>query len=123
MSVLDKTWRVGILATLAATIACGSAPADRSGPIADWPEYGGDKGGLRYSPLTQITPENVKALEVAWVYRHGDVSDGTDGTTRTSFNATPIVTHGTLYFCTGANRVIALDPETGAERWTFDPEM
>ncbi len=96
---------------------------DRSGPIADWPEYGGDKGGLRYSPLTQITPENVKALEVAWVYRHGDVSDGTDGTTRTSFNATPIVTHGTLYFCTGANRVIALDPETGAERWTFDPEM
>jgi quinoprotein glucose dehydrogenase len=95
---------------------------DYSGPVAEWPEYGGDKGGLRYSPLSQITPENVTDLEIAWVYHHGDISDGSDDTTRTSFNATPIVVNGTLFFCTGMNRVIALDPETGAERWTFDPE-
>ena len=67
-------------------------------------------------------PTNVGALRVAWSYRHGDVSDGSDGTTRTSFNATPIVVDDALYFCTGLNRVIALEPETGRELWTFDPK-
>ncbi len=99
-----------------------SSPVDLSGPVSDWPEYGRDKGGLRFSPLTQITPANVSELRVAWVYHHGDVSDGSDGTTRTSFNATPIVVDGALFFCTGLNRVIALDPETGRELWTFDPK-
>ncbi len=109
-------------ACLCALAACGApGPVELSGPTADWPHYGGDAGGLRYSPLTQITRANVSRLEVAWTYRHGDVSDGSDGTTRTSFNATPIVVEGGLYFCTGRNRVIALDPETGEERWRFDP--
>ncbi len=97
-------------------------PLDYSGPLSDWPEYGRDKGGLRFSPLTQITPANVGDLRVAWTYHHGDVSDGSDGTSRTSFNATPIVVDGALYFCTGFNRVIALEPETGRELWTFDPK-
>lgn len=103
---------------------CGvpPAPLDMSGPTADWPEYGGDPGGSKWSPLTQVTRDNVGSLEVAWTYHHGDVSDGSDGTTRTSFNATPIVAHDTLYFCTGYNRVIALDPESGAEKWSFDPK-
>ena len=104
-------------------LACGPPrPVDFSGPIADWPEYGGDKGGMRWSPLTQINRDNVDELKVAWVYNHGDISDGSDGTTRTSFNATPIVVDDRLYFCTGSNRVIALDPENGKELWTFDPE-
>ena len=94
-----------------ALLGCGAPPApDVSGPVADWPEYGGTKGGLRFSPLTQITPENVADLEVAWVHHHGDVSDGSDGTTRTSFNATPLAVGRTLYFCTGKNRVFALAP-------------
>ena len=96
---------------------------DLSGPVADWPEYGGTHAGRRYSPLDQITRENVGDLGVAWAYHHGDVSDGTGEFTRTSFQATPIVVDGTLYFCTGFNRVIALDPETGTERWSFDPEL
>ena len=104
-------------------LACGPTPVDFSGPVAGWPEYGGDKGGLRYSPLTQITPENVADLEVAWVHRSGDVSDGSDGSTRTSFNATPLVVGDTLYYCTAYNRVIALDAESGEERWAFDPEQ
>jgi quinoprotein glucose dehydrogenase len=109
---------------VALAAACGApAPVDLSGPTAEWPHYGGDPGGMRYSPLTQITPANVADLEPAWTFHHGDVSDGSDGSTRTSFNATPIVVGGTLYFCTGMNRVIALDPETGAERWSFDPQV
>jgi quinoprotein glucose dehydrogenase len=102
--------------------ACGErAPLDLSGPTAEWPEYGGDKGGLHWSALSQITRDNVADLEPAWTYRHGDRSDGSDGTTRTSFNATPLVARGAMFFCTPYNRVIALDAETGEERWTFDP--
>ncbi len=97
--------------------------ADTSGPTAGWPEYGGDKGGLRYSPLTQVTVENVSRLEVAWTYRHGDISNGSDTDTKTSFNATPILVEDRLVFCTPMNRVIALDPETGAALWAFDPSQ
>ncbi len=93
---------------------CGPAPLDYSGPVAGWPDYGGTKGGLRYSPLTQITSENVRDLELAWVHHNGDVSDGSDGATRTSFNATPILADDTLYFCTGFNRVIA----AGGHGWS-----
>ncbi len=120
------TWLPVLHTVLAAALlGCGASPGaiDESGPTAEWPEYGGDPGGLRFSPLDQITPENVDDLELAWVYHHGDISDGTGELTRTSFNATPIVIDGSLFFCTGLNRVIALDPETGAERWAFDPKL
>jgi quinoprotein glucose dehydrogenase len=107
-----------------AFLACAPPPPiDLDGPIAGWPEYGGTKGGMRYSPLTQISRENVTHLEPAWVYRSGDISDGSDGTTRTSFNATPILVEDTLYFCTPFNRVVAVDAETGSERWAFDPVL
>ena len=73
--------------------------------------------------LTQINAQNVNQLEVAWVHHSGDVSDGTGAVTKTSFQVTPIVANDTLYYCTGFNRVFALDPETGTERWSFDPEL
>ena len=113
-----------LLATLCACSDAGQI--DFTGPIAQWPEYGGNKGGLRYSPLTQISRENVGGLEVAWDYRHGDRSDGSGEYSRTAFQATPIVADGTMYFCTGFNRVIALDPETGdilhQQSWCWDAE-
>ncbi|MCZ7362278.1 MAG: pyrroloquinoline quinone-dependent dehydrogenase [Candidatus Methanoperedens sp.] len=93
------------------------------GPVEDWPVYGQNPGGSRYSSLTQITRDNVKDLQVAWKYRTGDVSNGSNLATTSAFEATPILVDGTLYFSTPFNRVIALDPETGAERWTFDPEI
>ena len=105
----------------AACLAC-APEVDLGGPVAGWDEYGGDKGGRRHSPLTQITPENVDRLEVAWTYHTGDVEDGSGDTiARSSFQTTPILYDDTLYLCTPFNRVIALDPETGAERWTYDP--
>ena len=99
------------------------------GPVADWPAYGQDYGGSRYSLLTQINKANVKHLKVAWTYRTGDVSDGTDRARGTkaagpsAFEATPILADGTLYLCTPFNRVMALDPETSAGRWTYDPHV
>ncbi|MBP9036056.1 MAG: PQQ-binding-like beta-propeller repeat protein, partial [Pseudomonadales bacterium] len=84
---------------------------------------GGDVDGQRFSPLTQITPANVEALEVAWTYRTGDVSSGTDRHGPTAFQATPLVVGNTMFLCSPYNRVIALDAETGTERWVHDPEV
>jgi quinoprotein glucose dehydrogenase len=74
-------------------LACSrSAPVPEGGPVAEWPAYGGDPGGSRHSPLTQITPENVADLKVAWIHHSGDVEPG-GGKTHlpSSFQATPIV--------------------------------
>jgi quinoprotein glucose dehydrogenase len=90
---------------------------------ADWPSYGRDPGGSRYSPLARINRANVNELEVAWVYRTGDWSDGSDGRQKSAFQCTPIVVDGVMYVCTMYGRVIALDPETGVPHWTFDPQM
>ena len=113
-----------ILWWLLPLLACGGeAPVRSGGPVAEWRHYAGSPGGQHYSPLEQISAANVADLEVAWVHHHGDVSDGSDGNTRTSFNATPIMVRDTLYFCTGFNRVFAVDAETGEERWIFDPQQ
>ena len=90
---------------------------------AEWPSYGNDPGGQRYSPLDQINRENVAQLKVAWTYHTGDVSNGGKTKRKTSFENTPIVVDGTMYFSTPFNRVIALDPATGHEKWTFDPKI
>src|SRR5690606_31750404 len=100
-----RAWSTALCAVLA--LACGGEgpPLGPAGPTAAWPAWGGDPGGLRWSPLDQITRDNVGRLEVAWTYRHGDVSDGSGDRTRSSFNATPVVTADGLWFCTGFNRV------------------
>jgi quinoprotein glucose dehydrogenase len=111
-------------ALIIAALGCGAeTPIDFAGPVAEWREYGGDKGGSRYSPLTQITPENVSKLEVAWEYHTGDVDDGSETLLGTAFQNTPIVVGDTLYICTPRNRVIALDAATGTERWVFDAKV
>ena len=87
----------------------------------EWAYYGRDPGGSRFSPLTQVNRTNVQRLKIAWIYHTGDVSDGTKHPRRSGFEATPIMVDSTLYFSTPFNRVIALDPEAGAERWSYDP--
>lgn len=88
----------------------------------EWTSSGG-VGGAHFSPLAEISRENVHRLRVAWVYRTGDVSSGTSGISATSFQATPIMVDGTLYFSTPFSRVVALDAERGTERWVFDPRV
>ena len=102
---------------------------DPEAAVEEWPTYGNDPGSARYSPLSEITKGNVGKLKVAWTYRTGDVSDGT-GTwngqkvwARSTFEATPLMVDDTLYIATPFNRIIALDPETGKQKWTFDPKL
>jgi quinoprotein glucose dehydrogenase len=92
--------------------AAGAVPAGGSG---EWPHYGNDLGGTRFSQVTQINASNVGRLEQAWVYRTG-VQQSFMG-----FETTPLMVGDTLYLCTPNNIVIALDPDTGKHRWVFDP--
>lgn len=93
------------------------------GLAQDWRYYGGDSGGQKYSRLKQITRGNVNRLQVAWRFQTGDVSDGKTYPVRSAFEATPLMIDGTLYFTTPFNRLIALDAETGRQKWAFDPKL
>ena len=99
------------------------APAVSSAQVVargDWAAYGRDAFGSRYSPLTQITRDNVTRLAVAWTYRTGD----TARTRRPAkFEATPLMVDGTLYLSTPFGRAIALDPSTGRQLWTYDAHV
>jgi quinoprotein glucose dehydrogenase len=95
---------------------------DFSGPTADWPQWGGSPAGLKFSPLTQITGENVGHLQVAWTYRIG-MNPHPLPTDLDTFEATPIIAEGRMYLCSGFNRVVALQPQTGEEIWSFDPKI
>jgi quinoprotein glucose dehydrogenase len=102
--------RLGILLVIA---ACGtSAP-----PPNDWRVTGGDPGNTRYSPLDQITTQNVTQLRVAWTYHTGDLSPDGHG----EIQATPIVVDGILYTTTPALAVVALHADRGTLIWRFDP--
>jgi glucose dehydrogenase len=85
-----------------------------SGPN-DWPAFGNDPGGTKFSPLTQITPGNVARLSVAWTYDTGEKGGGFRG-----WSITPLVVDNVMYFGTYAGKLVALNAETGAEIWKFD---
>jgi quinoprotein glucose dehydrogenase len=89
-----------------------------------WEHWGGDRGGSRFSPLTQITPDNVGNLIRAWEFRTGDLdSRAPEVMKRTKFQATPLFVEDSLIFCTPFNEVIALDPGSGVQKWRYDPKI
>jgi quinoprotein glucose dehydrogenase len=117
-----------LLAVIVGQITFGYAAATSridlsGGGVADWPQYGRNQEGTRYTPLDQINRGNVAYLWKAWEYHTGDFSDGSDDRPETTFQATPILVEGVLYLATVYGRVIALNPQTGAELWTYDPRI
>ena len=121
-----RSWRLpGLLVALfvAAISAYRAHTHPAQIPDGEWPYYGHDAGGMRYSTLTQINRENVATLKVAWTFHTGEISEGRGRRKRSGFETTPLLVDGTLYFTTPFNRVIAVDPETGAQRWAFDPKI
>jgi quinoprotein glucose dehydrogenase len=91
-------------------------------PAGEWHAYGRTGYGQRYSPLEQITPDNVDQLEQAWIFHTGDLR-GEGDPVETTFEVTPLKIDDTLYLCTPHHWVIALDADTGEQRWKFDPEI
>jgi glucose dehydrogenase len=115
--------RFGKLAAAVLGAACSLAPAWSQ---SDWPVYGHDQSSTRYSPLQQVNVQNVQNLTRAWTYHlkkdgprplsAGSVSKGGG---RRSSEATPIMVNGKLYMPTPYGTVIALDPVTGVEAWSY----
>lgn len=113
---------IGLFVILGLALSGSSARGQAPGNT-EWPNYGNDPGGMRYSPLSQVNRSNVSKLKVAWIFHTGDISDGSGGRKRSGFEATPILVDGRLYFTTPFNRVIALDPASGKQLWAYDPKI
>jgi quinoprotein glucose dehydrogenase len=92
-------------------------------PDAGWPNYGSDGGGTRYSQAAQINRTNVTQLKTAWTYRTGALPHDEELDKKAAFEATPILVDGKLFLSTPYDHVIALNPETGAKLWEFDPKL
>ena len=126
---------IGAGLLLATFMASGPKLADRELPLAklavdgapaedDWTAFGRTSMGNRFSPVGQITPANVKDLKLLWSYRTGDSREAHPKTPGGyTFQTTPIKVRDKVFICTPHNRVIALDADSGAEKWVFDPKI
>lgn len=122
----------GVLTALSGRSEAGPLPAPLAAEMADpavmtvgadWPAYGGSYSARRYSPLEQITPQNVGRLKRAWVYHTRDLPAAGSGDNNYGAETTPLKVGNTLYLCSAKNILIALDPATGRERWRYDPQV
>ena len=108
-------------------LSAGWLASTALGSDGEWLYYGGDQGGKHYSSAAVIDRDNVDQLDVAWVFRSGDMARYETEMSNTSTQSTPILlppeAGESLVYCTPFNRVIALDPGTGAQRWDFDPQI
>src|SRR5262245_29408727 len=89
-------------------IAVGLGTVMAAAADSDWPSHDRDAGGQRFSPLTQVTPANVRRLRQAWIFDTG----------ATGIQVTPLVVNGVMYVSAG-NKIMALEPETGRVLWRF----
>ena len=104
-------------ALVTAPLALGQTGTDVS--AGDWPEYGGNMGAQRYSPLDQINADNVGSLEIAWRFSTANFGP----TPESNATQTPLEIDGILYSTIGATRnVAALDATTGQMLWLWRPE-
>ena len=106
-----------VAALSSAAAACGQEPDAAAG----WPFVGSDPAHTKYSAAEEITASNVGDLEIAWTWEPNEAPLEKYGTQPGPFQATPITVDGILYLSTMYTRVAALDAETGADLWTFDP--
>ncbi|MEO8109443.1 MAG: PQQ-binding-like beta-propeller repeat protein [Ginsengibacter sp.] len=107
---------------LLATISCNDHQTSMQ-PGEDYPIYGGNKEGNRYSPLDQINLSNVKNLQVAWMYNAAEIAEPNDSKPQRpkAIQCQPIVVNGVLYGTTSDLKLFALNAGTGKELWKFEP--
>lgn len=113
---LALCWPLILLSTSARALSSVDS-SDR-----DWPYYGGDPGGLKFSALGDINRSNVFRLAPAWQWQTGEQPLPQYATSPGMFEATPVMVDGVLYLSTPYNRVVALDPQSGREIWSYDPK-
>ncbi|TCO40892.1 pyrroloquinoline quinone-dependent dehydrogenase [Dokdonella fugitiva] len=105
-------------------LAAGFAASLPAQAAFEWTAYGGDGRGQRHAPLAQITPANVGRLELAWTFRTGELGEGfARAKDALTFEATPLMVGGTLFFDTATGKAFALDAATGQLRWQFDAKV
>ena len=108
-----KNLMIGLMA------ACLPLAVSQAAPSAkDWAFYGHDASGGRFSPLTQITPDNVSKLQVAWTYHMNPTPQAGAARIPTS-TTTPLMVDGLLYLGTPYGRVVALDATSGKQVWAY----
>jgi quinoprotein glucose dehydrogenase len=113
--------RIFVSLIIALMIASPMPAVAQSDDAARWEHYGGGRHGMQYSSLSQISRDNVDALEEVWRYRTGELGEG--HREPFAFQANPILVEGRLYLPTGSAIVIALDPATGKKIWRHDPKI
>ncbi|WP_245426405.1 pyrroloquinoline quinone-dependent dehydrogenase [Phyllobacterium bourgognense] len=122
------------LSVVALMATCGELRAQS----VEWSTYNGDLAAQKYSPLKQITPQNVGNLTVAWRTHTGDVSAGGPPPSGmhnrppatgpqadlppTVWSATPLFVNDTVYLGTPFYRIFALEPDTGKVKWSYDTD-
>lgn len=95
-------------------------PVSPANEQKDWKNWGNDEYGSRFAALDQITPSNIKKLDVAWIAHTGDIPEST-GAGAEDQN-TPLQIGTNLYVCTAYGKVLSFDIDTGKEKWRFDPK-
>ncbi len=101
-----------LLLILTGLLGCNHAENNtESSSSGDWPSYGRDFSSQRFSPIDQINVANVKNLKLAWQHNSGVVA---------SYQTTPIVQGGVMYFSLPFNHVVAVNAVTGEELWRYE---
>ena len=116
--------QIAVTAALAVAVLASSSFASAQEPAAmiEWRYVGSQQAHTKYLVADEVTAANVGELEIVWHWDPGETPLEQYGTQPGSFQATPIMIGNVLYLPTMYMRVAALDAETGAELWTFDPK-
>ena len=138
MTVARQIMRTGCATLVALALAPAVAAGQHGADGGEWRSYAGDTGSTKYSPLAQITPENVGELAVAWQWVSIDgrlnlvalrarypalqVANDTANVSINGLKGTPLMVGDTLYLSTPLSQVAAIDAATGETRWEYDPK-
>ena len=106
------------IVTSGVVMAALGAQAFAEQPV--WGTFNGNLAATKFADVATFSPGNVANLERVWEVRTGDVSDGSGDTPATVWSTTPIYANKTLYLGTPFYRILALDPGSGLERWSYD---
>ena len=112
---LHAAWMSVVFASAVIAISIGLS-AQSGAPNGEWPHWGGDQGNTKYSPLDQITRDNVKNLRIAWRWK----TENYGPRPQNNMEATPLMVGGVLYTVAGFRpNVVAIDGATGETLWSY----